>query len=464
VFLKHFHLSVCVTSWCVACACLCQWLKPVAKHFWETLNIINRQSIGVNATFIIGCFCLGRQWSKTALTCWLRIVGRALDLEHYLLPPPRPAQQPPQALHQEPQAHQPPQLLPASDSPRHSGDSHRLNLGNNIHSQSLPHDSVSADERTRAQTELEAQQTGQAMALASDSPSLMDVASSSNGVAQDSADNALGSVTSSEHAQQQSASPSWQTSAAGAGLLNPGAKLQHREAAENAIVSSSSGVNGQELQGSLFLPPFTDAFKRQAQDRHNGFPPSTADATQLPNSDQSCGSQKQSPEESQPLEPAHALPQASPSQQLVSHPTHLTPSDSSRSRENRSQLSSVPLGLSQAGQGTPSDPRLSAGLSQAALDTPSGSPRSAAPSPAAQGRSGGPVQPAQAAVNGSPNEDATAAGLVANSQLIDSEELTGRLMALGLLLMLTLLLLMTGILTIPCIIGKHHISVNSHMS
>ena len=51
-------------------------------------------------------------------------------------------------------------------------------------------------------------------------------------------------------------------------------------------------------------------------------------------------------------------------------------------------------------------------------------------------------------------EPATAAGLVANSQLgEDSEELTGRLLALGVVLMLSLLLLVTAILTVPCFIG-----------
>ncbi|KAL0020826.1 hypothetical protein WJX79_004115 [Trebouxia sp. C0005] len=43
-----------------------------------------------------------RQWCKTALTCWLRLVGSVLDLEHYLLPTPgnpQPAQ--PQPQHQD---------------------------------------------------------------------------------------------------------------------------------------------------------------------------------------------------------------------------------------------------------------------------------------------------------------------------------------------------------------------------
>lgn len=45
---------------------------------------------------------LNRQWCKTALTCWLRLVGSVLDLEHYLLPTPgnpQPAQ--PQPQHQD---------------------------------------------------------------------------------------------------------------------------------------------------------------------------------------------------------------------------------------------------------------------------------------------------------------------------------------------------------------------------
>lgn len=53
-------------------------------------------------------------------------------------------------------------------------------------------------------------------------------------------------------------------------------------------------------------------------------------------------------------------------------------------------------------------------------------------------------------------EAATAAGLVANSQLgEDNEELTGRLLALGVLLMLSLLLLVTAILTVPCLTGMY---------
>ena len=51
---------------------------------------------------------------------------------------------------------------------------------------------------------------------------------------------------------------------------------------------------------------------------------------------------------------------------------------------------------------------------------------------------------------------ATAAGLVANSQLgEESEELTGRLLALGVVLMLSLLLLVTAIITVPCFIGMY---------
>lgn len=50
---------------------------------------------------------LNRQWCKIALTCWLRVVGRALDLDHYLLPPPHnphPGQPQPQPQPQDPAA------------------------------------------------------------------------------------------------------------------------------------------------------------------------------------------------------------------------------------------------------------------------------------------------------------------------------------------------------------------------
>ncbi len=65
------------------------------------------------------------------------------------------------------------------------------------------------------------------------------------------------------------------------------------------------------------------------------------------------------------------------------------------------------------------------------------------------------AQVGRAADGGSASaEAATAAGLVANSQLgEDSEELTGRLLALGVVLMLSLLLLVTAILTVPCFMG-----------
>ncbi len=67
------------------------------------------------------------------------------------------------------------------------------------------------------------------------------------------------------------------------------------------------------------------------------------------------------------------------------------------------------------------------------------------------------AQVGRAADGGSASaEAATAAGLVANSQLgEDSEELTGRLLALGVVLMLSLLLLVTAILTVPCFIGMY---------
>ena len=49
---------------------------------------------------------------------------------------------------------------------------------------------------------------------------------------------------------------------------------------------------------------------------------------------------------------------------------------------------------------------------------------------------------------------ATAEGLAANTQLHDSNELTGQLLTVAALLMLTLLFFMTGLLTLPCIVGK----------
>lgn len=65
------------------------------------------------------------------------------------------------------------------------------------------------------------------------------------------------------------------------------------------------------------------------------------------------------------------------------------------------------------------------------------------------------AQVGRAAAGGIASAEAvTAAGLVANSQLEeDSEELTGRLLALGVVLMWSLLLLVTAILTVPCFTG-----------
>ena len=355
------------------------------------------------------CFWwLDRQWSKAALTCWLRVFGRALDLEHYLLPPLLPPQQRPPAPLQpaQPQPQQPPHLLQSRDNQSHPVGA-SVNVGNAT-AQDTAGASVSSTDAHLPHGELT--RAGLASG-AQHVASRTDVASSS------SSKDLHGPLA---EVQQRGANAAQQQN------------FRHQEAAAGSQHSS------------LFLPPLRDTLGWHAQPKHvNGDKANTAAANQS----SASGQVMSMLEQSHPQALHHIGTEPQTVQLLANN------ADDRQGKES-------PAGLYQAAQDSIGSLQARAGSSQTGQDTSSSPHGSAGPSQTVQGSADGPQETAgpydtgQLVPTSTSEEGAIAGGLAANTQVASSEELTGRLMILGLLLMCSLLLFVTGMLTIPCILGE----------
>ena len=401
-------------------------------------------------------FWLNRQWSKTALTWWLRIAGRLLDLEHYLLPPARPPQPRPEAA--QPPPH-PQQQAPDSAVPSQSNGGHRQP------------DSESPPEMRHGDAQ-DLHHTNEALSAAS-----LSAEATESGVSHRLAPGAeaaclLGqspAVSVGHETLQHPQAGSSQQTDLDYGEISDGQPraggVPSASAAAVTSASSTDGTNHNDQRGGLASIAHKWHANRDAPDSNYA-----TSSSQSPDPEQSSTLQGQSETISQPV-----LHQAGlGTQGVASQAAHLLTSSSSTSQAQTTSAQANqggcwgswdPSGLPQAAQGSDSDhiqlPHTDqAGTSRhadqavAAASPPQPSEAGADSNAHAVPAAGLNAQLLQAGAGPSADEGATAAGLMVNSQLEGSEELTGRLLALGLLLMMSLLLLVTGMLTVPCFVGK----------
>jgi len=195
---------------------------------------------------------LNRQWSKTALTYWLRLVGRALDLDHYLLPPPR-----------NPQPAQPqPQPQPQDAAGEAGGSSQTDASQSQVDSDSMTVGTADAESLAVAPATLHASQ-----------PFANTVESAHSQLAPAAEDartylllqrSAVGSGPEGTH--HQNLNPSQQAGGQGG--------LSHRQVqaegslsgnADASSSASSSDGTSHAAQGTLFTPALADAVRQRAQ-------------------------------------------------------------------------------------------------------------------------------------------------------------------------------------------------------
>lgn len=377
------------------------------------------------------CFPI-RQWSKTALSWWLRIVAQLLNIEHYLLPPRAP---------QPPGLRPHPQQLPAAAAPARPVAT-------------LPHSSPSA----------EAEAPQYVASTSSGMPSLSEEASPEQHIA---ALSELAPVSSSQQGSQ--------------------AAVRHNHIHRPQTVSGSedgedraSGTSGLHASRSADAHPGRSARPQS---------PLTTQPSASCHADVTCQTAQDGFSSERALAEGNKLGDMHGSK---SWHGMLFKSEEGSSGENSQQVvpfsaasghreeqPEVPLSLwqdlqadsrtqaaaqssRQAGSSTETDPQavaanqgeladpahlFSDGISRASPAETHSSIASEAgqlPSPGAQAA---PLDDAREAA-------ATAEGLAANTQLDDSDELTSQLLTVAALLMLTLLFFMAGLLTLPCIIGE----------
>ena len=389
-----------------------------------------------------------RQWSKAALSWWLRTVARPLNVEHYLLPPRPPHQPGRQPLPQQlpaPPAPAPadpvaafPQTSPATEAPQQAAST-------SSQEPSLPEEEAVLPQHLAAfsgsSSVFGSQEASQAAAVRHDYshdqqiPSGSGdgegmVANTSGRPAPDQPDSGSSAQPQRVAAAQSSAtSHADLASATGQGSRLPGSALQ----GGNELGHLHSGESG---RGSLLES--TEGEESEAENSKQGAQSSgafhhTREQSDGPSSSWECFQA----DDGSPQSPSHSGAQAGPSTQTGTQSGTQTGTQADTGHKGELPHSD-------------SAGKLSDGVSRSgAAGTQFGVVASQAgqlPSPGAQA----------VPVEGSCEASATAEGLAANTQLDDSNDLTSQLLTVGLLLMLTLLLFMTGLLTLPCIIGKAH--------
>lgn len=403
-------------------------------------------------------YWLNRQWSKTALTWWLRGAGRLLDLEHYLLPPTRPPQPRPEAAQPPPHPQQqaPDSAGPSQSDEGHSQPDNRSAVLRHGDAQDL-HDSD--DALGAATLRAEAAEPGVSHHLAPD-------AEAAHLLGQSPAVS-----VGHETLQPPEAGSSQQTDLDHGeirGRQPHAGGLPSASAAAATSASSCDGIDHSDQRGSLV----SSTHKRHAQHANRHAPDSNhaTSSSQSPDPEQSSTPQGQSETISQPALHQAGLGtqgEASQAENLLSSGSSTSQAQTTPAQANQGGCwgSWDPSRPPAAAQGSDSDHVQLPHTAQAGTSRHADQGVAAAshPQPSEAGANGDAhAVPAaglnapllQAGAGPSADERATAAGLVVNSQLEGSEELTGRLLALGLLLMLSLLLLVTGMLTVPCFIGE----------
>ena len=318
---------------------------------------------------------LFRVWGRIVLRCWLRLVGRALDLEHYLLPAsptPQPAPQPEAQELQQADAPSPDAVAVSESS-----------IDNN--------EQTAADAAHSADTEAEEESAG-----------LDEAKSSSHNEEGASGINSTSAVAST------------------ADMLSDSMADALRPALHGMELASSSIDTGQAA--SVSDQQHSGAYAVQYQHQQNASPLGGQDRSQRQQLARQIGTDAAQGATSRQ---ASALDKSQEAQAASSRSAGLN----AHSQATGLNADNSPAGLS--------------GDSNSAEQNADSNPAG----PDADNSLAG--QHADRA-----GQDATAAGLVANSQIDDSVELTGRLLALALLLMLTLMVFMTGVLTVPCLIGE----------
>ena len=367
------------------------------------------------------CF-LTRQWSKAALSWWLRKVARPLEVEHYLLPPRLP-QQPGQRPH--------PQQLPAAPAPAHPVATPSQPSPS---AQAPQHAASTSSEMPSLAEEARPEQNAAAFsefAPVSSSQQGSQVAVRHNHMHQIIAGSKDGEDMvpgmSGAHAPHQADLHSGRS-----------AQPQSPSTMQPSASSHASVISGTGQEG--FLPERAHGGGNKLRDMHN----SKSRHGLL--SESAGGSEG---EHSQQVEQAS---------EALSHREDQAEVPSSSWEELQAdKCPQAPAQSSaQAGPSTETDAQATAdeqGEPPGPAHLLSDSVSRASPAESQSGVASG--AGAQAALLGDAHEaTATAEGLAANTQLDDSDELSSQLLTVAALLMLTLLLFMTGLLTLPCIIGK----------
>ena len=362
------------------------------------------------------CSFLIRQWSKAALTWWLRTVARPLNIEHYLLPP-RPPQQPVQrplpalaapadpvaASHQSSTAEAPEHMGPASHEAPSLAQEASPGQPAAPFTDSSP---VLGSQEVRQPAARHAHVHDQQSATGSEGSDLIP---------------GLSSVT---HAPQQAHPDSGSSERPQASRSSAAsyADLTH-ESGEGSQPPKSAREAGNEpgdTHTSLFWRGGLLEGEDGGVDSQQAAQSSVASSHKKNESDGPSSSWVEHQAAIRPQYLSQSYAQPGPS----------TENDGQAEAANKRVLHQLPDGLSRA--------------SAAGVQSGVASGVGQLPSPGAQA----------APVPGSHEAFATAEGLVANMQLVDSDELTSQLLIVAVLLMLTLLLFVTGLLTLPCIIGK----------
>ena len=366
-----------------------------------------------------------RKWSRAALSWWLRAVAKPLEVDHYLLPAPRPPRQAPQG----PQAQ--------------------------VHAQ------IQAPDAQLAQ-----QEQSLLLATAAESSNQSSSSAATLEVAERSADSAAASpqqaitgeqAEEGESAERQPASRLLQQQAGvdcEAEDLRQGS-LQLPGLA--AMPEAEAGPSSQSLQqqtASDFDAAVSHVGTISRHSTHLGSGQShdsRSQFRQIINSQSQLESQEALDGSQQADQPRIDVSQQSDRPQAFSRQER--PGSSQHDSPQPAQQSDILHPVEQAGTSGPGTLTPAPELLEPASDGVSNQIVAASHGAGRQGQP--PVELVQAAAQSNTDQAAaTTDGLAANAQLEDNDELQSQLMLVGLLLMLTLLLLMTGTLTLPCIIGK----------